>query len=219
MVAKLWLLVPLQTSLPSMLGLRLSTLATMSSCLASSTPIPIQVRPCNPSVSNISPAFSGLLTREPTHWIAPYVGFPTYEDVKAYWKSVNAKTAAGQGIFFNGLDRSLQLAPELTRQDLDEFFPTRPVIVLDNSGHEVYFNTEVVKYLKWEKMVPPADPVGARFGRGDDGTSNGRAYETAAVLAAVGPLIPFGTSSCQTMESLPLPSTVIKVNFSRPTTP
>ena len=36
----------------------------------------------------------------------------------------------------------------------------------------------------WADRKPPADPVGARFGRNPDGTSNGRAYETAAIAAA-----------------------------------
>jgi predicted amidohydrolase YtcJ len=73
----------------------------------------------------------------------------------------------------------------LTNVDLDEFFSTRPVIVIDNSGHETYFNSAVFAVNGWTDNKPPADPVGSRFGRNPDGTSNGRAYETAASLMAV----------------------------------
>lgn len=39
--------------------------------------------------------------------------------------------------------------------------------------------------MGWNDAKPPADPVGARYGRNDDGTSNGRAYEKAAVMGAI----------------------------------
>ena len=131
------------------------------------------------------PALSGLATQEPAYWIAPYLGYPTYADVQALWKKVDASAPAGQALVFTGLDRLLQGAPELTNTDLDAFFASRPVIVIDNSGHEVYFNSAVITLNGWADNKPPADPVGARFGRNPDGTSNGRAYETAAALMAV----------------------------------
>lgn len=131
------------------------------------------------------PALSGLATQPPAHWIAPYVGYPAYTDVQALWKQLDASTPAGQPLVFTGLDRLLQGAPELTNIDLDVFFPSRPVIVIDNSGHESYFNTAVFRLNGWTDNKPPADPVGSHFGRNPDGTSNGRAYETAATLMAV----------------------------------
>ncbi|MDH6239530.1 amidohydrolase [Aurantimicrobium minutum] len=130
------------------------------------------------------PALSGLSTQSPAHWIAPYVGFPTFDDVTAYFTKVNAETPAGVPVAFNGLDRILHNAPELTNTLLDKYFPDRAVIVIDNSGHEVYFNTANITLLGWEDGKPPADPVGSRFGRNEDGTSNGRAYESAALLIA-----------------------------------
>lgn len=132
------------------------------------------------------PVFSGITTQEPAHWIAPYVGFPTYADVTANFTKLNTETPAGQPLLFSGLDRSLQGAPELTNTDLDAYFPDRPVCVLDNSGHEAYFNSALIRELGWTDGKPPADPAGARFGRNADGTSNGRAYETAALLAVAG---------------------------------
>lgn len=138
------------------------------------------------------PALSGMATQEPAHWIAPYLGYPTYADVQALWKQVDATTPAGQPLIFTGLDRLLQGAPELTNTDLDAFFPSRPVAVLDNSGHEGYFNTAVIELNGWTDHKPPADPVGSRFGRNSDGTSNGRAYETAATLMALAQVLATG---------------------------
>lgn len=135
------------------------------------------------------PVLSGMATQEPSYWIAPYVGYPNFSDVQALWTKLDKEMPAGQGLIFNGLDRILQDVEEPTSAQLDEYFPDRPVIVLDNSGHEVYFNTANMALLGWEDNKPPADPEGAHFGRNEDGTSNGRAYETAAVFAAAGPLL------------------------------
>jgi predicted amidohydrolase YtcJ len=46
------------------------------------------------------PALSGLATQEPAHWIAPYVGYPSYADVQALWKKLDASTPAGQPLIF-----------------------------------------------------------------------------------------------------------------------
>jgi predicted amidohydrolase YtcJ len=132
------------------------------------------------------PVLGGLMTQAPAHWIAPYVGYPTYDDVKALWRKVDAERPAGEPVVFTGLDRLLQGAPEPTNKDLDEFFPSRPAVVMDNSGHEVYFNSVVISDNKWPDGKPPADPVGSSFGRNSDGTSNGRALEVEASLMAVG---------------------------------
>lgn len=138
------------------------------------------------------PALSGMLTQEPAHWISPYMGFPTYADVQAFFTKLDAETPAGEPLLFFGLDRLLQGAPELTNVDLDEFFPSRPVLIFDNSCHEAYLNTMGIALNEWPDNKPPPDPVGSRYGRNPDGTSNGRAYETAAVLTAAGKLIAQG---------------------------
>jgi len=130
------------------------------------------------------PLLGGVVTQEPAHWISPYRGYATFADVEALWRKLDAELPAGQPVLCNGLDRLLQAAPELTNLQLDAYFPRRPAVVLDNSGHEVYFNSAVIALNGWAGGKPPADPVGARFGRNPDGTSNGRAYETAAIAAA-----------------------------------
>lgn len=136
------------------------------------------------------PLISGVLTRSPGHWIAPYVGFPDYEkDVKPYFRKVQAEEPKGVPQVFMGIDRSLQAVTEPTNVDLDEFFPDRPVAIVDNAGHTVYFNTAHLNSLGWADNKPPADPQGAHFGRNADGTSNGRAYESAAMIAVLGSIM------------------------------
>jgi predicted amidohydrolase YtcJ len=130
------------------------------------------------------PLLGGIVTQEPAHWISPFRGYPTFADVEALWRKLDADLPPGQPVLCNGLDRLLQGAPELTNVQLDRSFPKRPALILDNSGHEVYFNSAVIAFNGWADGKPPADPTGARFGRNPDGTSNGRAYETAAIVAA-----------------------------------
>ena len=38
------------------------------------------------------PFLSGVVTQEPAHWIAPYVGFPTWKDVTDEFTRVNGAT-------------------------------------------------------------------------------------------------------------------------------
>ncbi len=133
------------------------------------------------------PFLSGVVTQSPTYWIAPYVGYPTWDDVTALFAKVDVERPPGATVLFNGLDRLLQQVAEPDNTLLDRYFPDRPAAVFDNSGHEVYFNSAAIALLGWS--VAPADPVGARFGRNPNGTSNGRAYETAAVMAVAGPLM------------------------------
>jgi predicted amidohydrolase YtcJ len=130
------------------------------------------------------PMLGGVVTQEPAYWIAPYMGYATFAEVEALWHKLDKELPADQVVLCNGLDRLNQRAPELTNTQLDTYFPTRQAVIVDNSGHEVYFNSAVIAANGWADGKPPADPTGARFGRNDDGTSNGRAYETAAILAA-----------------------------------
>jgi len=173
---------------------KITAIGTLEQCQASAPGAPVQ----NLGTTVLMPGFvephshpilTGVVTQAPAYWIAPYIGYPTYSDVQNLWNKVNKEVAGQTPVLFNGLDRLLQGAPELTNTELDVFFPDRPVAVLDNSGHEIYFNSATIKYLNWADAKPPADPVGARYGRNVDGTSNGRAYETGAVLAVASPLM------------------------------
>ncbi len=134
------------------------------------------------------PFLSGVVTQEPAHWIAPYVGFPTWADVTAYFKKTDQETPGHDPVLFNGLDRMLQGAPVPTAQVLDEYFPSRPAVVLDNSGHLAYFNTAVITKNGWE-AAPPDDPVGGSYGRDQHGRLTGLAFELPAVLGAAGAVL------------------------------
>ena len=137
------------------------------------------------------PILSGITTQAPAYWIAPYVGAKTWADVQAIIKKADAEAPAGRPLVFNGLDRLLQQAPLPTRDILDTLTPSgRAIIVVDNSGHAVYFNTATVKILGWKDQKPPPNPMGGSYGRNKDGTSNGVANETAALMAVIGPILP-----------------------------
>jgi len=139
------------------------------------------------------PILSGITTQAPAYWIAPYLGNgnSTWADVQATIKKADAEAPAGKPLVFNGLDRLLQQAPLPTRDILDKLTPSgRPIIIIDNSGHAIYFNTPVVKILGWKDMKPPVNPLGGSYGRNKDGTSNGVANESAALFAVITPILP-----------------------------
>lgn len=137
------------------------------------------------------PILSGITTQAPSFWIAPYVGYKTWADVQKKIQKEDKAAPAGKPLVFNGIDRLLQQAPAPTRDILDRLTPSgRPILVIDNSGHAVYFNTAVIKILGWKDGKPPADPVGGSYSRNPDGTSNGIANEAAALAAVVGPILP-----------------------------
>ena len=137
------------------------------------------------------PLLGGILTQTPAYWVAPYVGYKTWADVKAKIQKEDKVASDGKPLIFNGVDRLLQKAPMPTRDMLDKLTPSgRPILVFDNSGHAVYFNTAVIKALGWTNGKPPKDPVGGSFGRNKDGTSNGVANEVPGMVAVGVPFIP-----------------------------
>ena len=137
------------------------------------------------------PLLSGMATQEPAYWVSPNVGIATWADVKAIFTKADKERPAGDVLVFNGVDRLLQQAPLPTRTVLDQLFPTRPVVVIDNSGHGIYFNTATVTLMGWTDGHAPADPVGGSFGRESDGvTSNGTAFESGALMMVAGAVLP-----------------------------
>ena len=137
------------------------------------------------------PLLSGMATQEPAYWVSPNVGVKTWDDVKAIFAKADKDNPPDQVLVFNGVDRLLQQAPLPTRQVLDPLFPNRPVVVIDNSGHGIYFNTATITEMGWSDGKAPADPVGGSFGREADGvTSNGTAFESGALMMVVAAIMP-----------------------------
>ena len=137
------------------------------------------------------PLLSGMATQEPAYWVSPNVGVKTWDDVKGIFARADKDNPPDQVLVFNGVDRLLQQAPMPTREVLDPIFPKRPVVVVDNSGHGIYFNSAAIATMGWPEGKAPADPVGGSFGREADGvTSNGTAFESGALMMIVGALLP-----------------------------
>ena len=134
------------------------------------------------------PLLSGMSTQSPAHWIAPYVGYPTFADVEALWHQLHADTPAGELLMFNGLDRLLHGCESPTADSLEAYFPGRPAVVADNSGHAIYCTHTYLKDLGWD-TAPPADPPASHFGRNEDGSLNGQAFEVAACMQMAGPAL------------------------------
>ncbi|MEY3672462.1 MAG: hypothetical protein RI904_2119 [Pseudomonadota bacterium] len=80
------------------------------------------------------PATAGLITQPPTIWIAPYVGYKTWDDVKAKILKEDAQATAGMPLIFNGVDKLLQQAPTPTRDILDALTPSGRLQYCDNQA-------------------------------------------------------------------------------------
>ena len=42
------------------------------------------------------PLLGGAVTQDPAYWISPYMGYPTYADVEALWKKLDAEGWPGR---------------------------------------------------------------------------------------------------------------------------
>lgn len=137
------------------------------------------------------PLLSGMATQEPAYWVSPNVGVASWGDVQDIFAKAHRERPADQVLIFNGVDRLLQQAPLPTRSVLDPIFGSRPVVVIDNSGHGIYFNSATVQLMGWPDGKAPADPVGGSFGREADGvTSDGTAFESGALMMVVAAVLP-----------------------------
>ncbi len=136
------------------------------------------------------PVPAAVLCEQPAHWIAPFVGFPTWADVEALFVRLRRETPAGQPLLFNGLDRLLLSIPMPDRASLDNYFPDHPVLIFDITGHALYFNSKATVLFGWKGATPPPDKPDARWTRRPDGTAGGVGYETQATLTAMAAFLP-----------------------------
>jgi predicted amidohydrolase YtcJ len=133
------------------------------------------------------PVISGVATQAPARSIAPWDA-PTWAEVERHFAEALADTAADTPLWFAGFDALLHQRPSPRAPELDRIFGDRVVVITDNSGHGVYFNTALIKQRGWD-TDPPADPVAASFGRNPDGSLNGQGFELPVVLEVTGPLL------------------------------
>jgi len=113
----------------------------------------------------------------------------TLPDADQVIAAITAEVAArgAEGAYLNGWDPLLQKGlPEPNREWLDSIAPDTPLMIAHNSGHSAYFNSTKQREAGLDRNTP--DPAGARFGRTPDGDLDGSAYESAALIALVGPL-------------------------------
>lgn len=136
------------------------------------------------------PVPAAVLCEQPAQWIAPFMGFPTWHDVEALFDQLRRRTPAGQPLLFNGLDRLLLSIPMPDRASLDRYFPDHPVLILDITGHAVYFNSRATGLFGWMHAVPPKDTPDARWTRRPDGTAGGVGFETQATMMTLGAFLP-----------------------------
>ncbi len=136
------------------------------------------------------PVPAAVLCEQPAHWIAPFVGFPTWSDVEALFYRLRRQTPAGQPLLFNGLDRLLLSIPMPDRASLDRYFPDHPVLIFDITGHALYFNSRATDLFGWRNGTPPADTPDARWTRRPDGSAGGVGFETQATMMALGAFLP-----------------------------
>lgn len=136
------------------------------------------------------PVPAAVLCQQPAHWIAPFVGFPTWADVEALFDRLRRETPTGQPLLFNGLDRLLLSIPMPDRASLDRYFPDHPVLIFDITGHALYFNSRATALFGWQGATPPPDTPDARWTRRPDGTAGGVGFETQATLTAMAAFLP-----------------------------
>ncbi len=85
------------------------------------------------------------------------------------------------GAYLIGWDPVLQEGlpwPSLTW--LDDVAPDGPLVIIHNSGHQAFFNSQAARLAGLNRDTP--DPKGAKFGRAADGELDGSAQETGAVF-------------------------------------
>jgi predicted amidohydrolase YtcJ len=107
----------------------------------------------------------------------------TLRDADAVVEAVRGEVArrGSDGAYLIGWDPVLQEGlPWPTLTWLDDLAPDGPLVIIHNSGHQAFFNSQAARQAGLARDTP--DPKGAKFGRTADGELDGTAEETGAVF-------------------------------------
>ncbi|SPM28992.1 amidohydrolase [Mycobacterium terramassiliense] len=108
------------------------------------------------------------------------VTLPGPDDVVAAIRREAGKRGAA-GAYLNGWDPLLQNGlPDPTLAWLDDVAPDGPLVIIHNSGHKAFFNSQAARLNGLTRDTP--DPKGASYGRDADGDLDGTAEEIGAVF-------------------------------------
>lgn len=113
------------------------------------------------------------------HWpdIGPFKYASTSAALDAL-KDIARNTPANEWVVARQFDPSLQAGPPmLTTRDLDKIDATRPVFVLNASGHLAYGNSRLLEFAGVTRDTP--DPPGGEYFRYPDGSPNGAMSQVA----------------------------------------
>ena len=98
--------------------------------------------------------------------------FETTDQALAALGKVAGEGGSDKWILARQFDPSLQTGPAmLTTRELDKISSTRPIFILNASGHLAYVNSVLLQLAGINKDTP--NPQGAEYFRFDDGTPNG----------------------------------------------
>ncbi|MCP4260028.1 MAG: amidohydrolase [Planctomycetes bacterium] len=98
--------------------------------------------------------------------------YKTTDQALAAMTEAASKGPSAEWFVARQFDPSLQTGPAmLTTRELDKVSSTRPVFVLNASGHLAYVNSKLLELAGVDRMTP--DPSGGEYFRFEDGTPNG----------------------------------------------
>lgn len=105
------------------------------------------------------------------HDIGP-LKYSTTDEALAALRKVASEESSDDWIMARQFDPSLQTGPDkLTTRELDQISSTRPIFILNASGHLAYMNSAVLALAGITKETP--NPPGAEYFRDENGVPNG----------------------------------------------
>lgn len=134
------------------------------------------------------PVLTGMSIKPPARYIAPWE-VPDWDACKKVFAEALAEVKGSDTpLVFFGFDALLHGVAKPTNVVLDEIFGDHEAYVLDNSGHGVYFTSNVIRQHGWDVNIPE-DPTGGFFTRNPDGSLMGQGFEVPIVTMLLTPVL------------------------------